>query len=59
MLVTILDGCIVCGVCESICPDVFTVLETSVADNSRVSGYEDLCREAAKVCPVSVIKIEE
>lgn len=59
MHVKILEGCIACGLCESICPDVFTVLETSVADNSKVPSNEDECREASEACPVSVIQIEE
>lgn len=59
MHVRILEGCIACGVCESISPEVFTVLETSEPDNSQVPGHEDDCREAAEACPVSVIKIEE
>jgi ferredoxin len=59
MHVKVVDGCIACGVCESITPEVFTVLETSVVDNSQVPGHEDECREAAEACPVSVIKIEE
>ena len=59
MIVKIVDGCIACGVCESLCPEVFTVLEVSEADNSQVPGQEDACREAADACPVNVIKIEE
>ncbi len=59
MHVNIVEGCIACGVCESISPEVFTVLDTSIADNSFVPGHEDECREAAEACPVSVIKIEE
>ncbi len=59
MHVKIIEGCIACGVCESISPEVFTVLDTSVADNAQVPGREDECREAADACPVNVIKIEE
>lgn len=59
MQVDIVEGCIACGVCESLCPNVFTVLDTAVADNSEVPGFEQECREAAAACPVSVIKIEE
>lgn len=59
MFIKILEGCIACGVCESISPEVFTVMDTSVADNSQVPGHEDECREAADACPVNVIKIEE
>lgn len=59
MKVNIVPGCIACGVCESICPEVFTVLEVSEADNNYVNGREDLCRDAAKACPVSVIEVVE
>ena len=59
MDVKIVPGCIACGVCESICPDVFTVTEECTADATRVSGQEVACREAAQACPVSVIVIRE
>lgn len=59
MYVRIVEGCIACGACEAICPSVFTVLDTAEADNSQVPGFENDVRDAAKVCPVSVIKIEE
>lgn len=59
MQVKIVPGCIACGACESICPAVFTVYDSAEADNTQVPGNESECREAAKVCPVSVIKIEE
>jgi len=59
MNITILEGCIACGVCETLCPEVFTVLDTCIADDLRVSGREDICREASEACPVSVIRIKE
>jgi ferredoxin len=59
MQVKIVEGCIACGVCESICPEVFTVYDTATADNTRVPGFETECREASAACPVSVIKIAE
>lgn len=59
MYVTIVPGCIACGVCESLCPTVFTVYDTAEADNDQVPGFESDCRDAASACPVSVIKIEE
>jgi ferredoxin len=59
MDIKILDGCIACGVCESLSPDVFVVLETSVVDAANIPGNEDACREAADICPVSVIQIIE
>lgn len=59
MKVTVEDGCIACGACESTCPEVFKVDDVAVADNSKVAGNEDTVREAAEGCPVSVIAIEE
>ncbi len=59
MQVKIVPGCIACGVCEALCPEVFTVLDTSVANNENVPGREAECREAAEACPVSVILVEE
>lgn len=59
MYVSIVQGCIACGACESICPEVFTVYDTAQANIERVPGFEAECREAAACCPVSVIRIEE
>lgn len=59
MQVSILPGCIACGVCESLVPEVFLVHDSCTANNDQVLGHESGCREAAEACPVSVIKIEE
>jgi len=59
MFVKILPGCIACGVCESLCPDVFTVFDSCTANNEKVPGNEAACRDASAACPVDVIKIEE
>jgi ferredoxin len=59
VFINIVPGCITCGECEAICPEVFTILETSEANNEAVPGNEVACRAAAKACPVSVIQIEE
>ena len=59
MQIKIIEGCIACGVCESLCPEVFTVRDEAEADNTHVPGHELECRDAAAACPVSVIKIEE
>jgi ferredoxin len=59
MNVQIVPGCIACGVCESLCPEVFTVTDECTADTTRVIGCETACREAAKACPVNVIVIQE
>ncbi|MEW5820672.1 MAG: ferredoxin [Cyanobacteriota bacterium] len=59
MKVTIEEGCIACGACESVCDEVFSVEDTVIVNNDKISGNEDAVREAADVCPVSVIVIEE
>ena len=53
--------CISCGLCEGICPEIFT-LETgvSVAKEGDVSAeLQDATREACDSCPVNAISIEE
>jgi len=59
MKVEIIPGCISCGICESINSDVFTMNEIAHANNDKVPGNEEDCRNAAAQCPVSVIKIYE
>jgi len=57
--VTIIEGCIVCGLCEQTCPEVFEVTDTAkVKPGVDFNQYEDKIREAADVCPVTVIKVE-
>ncbi len=58
--VSITPGCISCGSCEAICPEVFEV--PNVARVKVTDGFDecaDLIREAAEMCPVSVIKVDE
>ena len=58
--VTIDPGCITCGTCEFIAPEVF-----SVTDICHVISAADLVTNAeaikcaARACPVQVIKTEE
>ena len=55
------DGCIACGICVNLCPDVFRW-----DDNGLAEAYSDIspATESAAVdsrsnCPVSVISIED
>ena len=57
MNVTIDEGCIACGACESICPAIFSVEDVATVNASAVSGNEDGAKEAADSCPLGVIKI--
>ena len=52
-------GCITCGKCEFIEPEVFEVLDIAyVKRDIDPKKYEALIKEAAKSCPVQVIKYE-
>lgn len=54
------EDCTSCGVCESLCPEVFVIDDVSSAiEGVDYSQYEDQIREAADSCPVEVIKFEE
>jgi len=51
------DGCTSCGLCESICPDVFQLEDIAVVKQGvDYSQYEDCIKEAAESCPVEIIK---
>lgn len=53
------EGCTACGVCEDICPEVFTVEdEATVIEGAEFGEFENEIIEAAESCPVEVIKYE-
>ncbi len=61
MKVKIIEGCIACGTCYGICPEVFEENSDGFArvKNSRVSPEHELgVSDAAESCPVSVIVTE-
>lgn len=56
--VIIEPGCITCGMCEFIAPDIFEVTDVArVKDDPKYD--EELVQKAIKECPVSVIKKEK
>jgi ferredoxin len=58
--VWIVPGCISCGTCEQVCPQVFEVRDIAyVKDNAPLDTHEDEICEAAEICPVNVIKYEK
>ena len=58
--VIIEPGCITCGTCEFIAPDVFEVTDIArVKKNIQGQYDEKLIKEAVKQCPVSVIKYKK
>lgn len=52
------EGCISCGNCEAICPEVFQVNDISEVQDVDFNAYEDQIKEAAESCPVDVIRCE-
>ncbi len=58
MKVLVNDDCIGCGLCASMCPQVFEM----VGDRSEAVGNPDTCsaevEEAAAACPVNAIETE-
>lgn len=58
--VTIMPGCVSCGACQALCPDIFEVKGISkVKPGADLNKHADLIREAAEMCPVSVITYAE
>ncbi|MFI5379599.1 MAG: ferredoxin [Tepidisphaerales bacterium] len=59
--VGIIEGCIICGLCEDTCPQVFCVRdESAVIRQSAEKFYESQAEQivqAAVECPVAVIKV--
>ena len=52
--------CTACGLCEEICPEVFKMKDlATVIEGLKYSDYEEKIKEAAKSCPVEVIRYIE
>lgn len=60
MNVTIIEGCIGCSLCASICPNVFQMTDDGTAKVYAAPDPADetTAKEAAESCPVSVIITE-
>ena len=53
------EGCTSCGLCESICPDVFEMDDIAVVvGGADLAANEDDIKDAADSCPAEVIKYE-
>ena len=56
------DACISCGLCESVCPEVFKLDDediSTVIQDPIDSENEDCARESEDSCPTNAIHIEE
>lgn len=60
MKLTIKDSCISCGLCETYCPQVFTIgeLKTRVKKIKDYSKYKKEIQFAISDCPVKAIDQE-
>lgn len=58
--VTIEPGCIACGTCSFLAPDVFEVTTMShIKPDADIKANESRIKAAVKACPVQVITYEE
>ncbi|MDE7389433.1 MAG: ferredoxin [Lachnospiraceae bacterium] len=55
------DGCIACGQCTEICPDVFRIADDGFAEvySEPTENNASMAKEAADNCPVQVIHYSE
>lgn len=51
--------CIGCGVCESLCPDVFKMSDEGKAKVIEPETEQDCAKDAADSCPTGAITVEE
>lgn len=54
------DACISCGLCPSLCPEVFEMEgdgKAGVTTDTVPSGVEDAAKEAESSCPTSAISV--
>ena len=53
------DGCIACGLCVSMCPNVFSFDDDGKAQGGEIPPESVACaKDARDACPVSVIDIK-
>lgn len=58
MKVNVNEDCIGCGLCESMCPQVFQMEGDRSCAISDDDAYLEGAQEAAAACPVSAISVE-
>jgi ferredoxin len=52
------EKCIGCGICQSLCPEVFELEggKAKVKNNVDVKKYKDCIKEAKESCPMQAIE---
>lgn len=60
--VTIVEGCIICGLCEDTCPEVFRIEPATAVVREHAQRYYGThalrIAQAVRECPVYVIKMK-
>jgi ferredoxin len=55
-----LSDCILCGVCEDICPEVFQINDAGYVEVADLDTYpEDAVNEAIVNCPADCVSLED
>lgn len=55
------EDCISCGLCESVCPDVFELDDEGISVvkvDPIPEEFEDCAKEAEEGCPTDAIRVE-
>lgn len=55
------ENCIGCGLCVSLCPDVFKMNDSGKSEvkTNELSALESEVEQCVESCPVNAIRIEE
>ena len=57
--VWIIEGCISCGLCSELAPEVFRMEDVAVVNEGvNYSNFEAEIKESAESCPTEVIKYQ-
>lgn len=63
MYISMAGGCIGCGACEALAPDLFSLDQAQMAQLKEAEPVDEAlqaqARQAAKLCPKQIIFIEE
>ncbi len=58
--ITIIPGCVSCGTCQAICPEVFIVKDVAkIKQDADLELYEKKIKEAVEMCPVNAIETKK
>lgn len=52
------EGCIACGLCSDLCPEVFSLEDVAIVKADADLSRESCIKESAESCPTEVIKYE-